>query len=135
MAWAPRAVRLHEVLSQRGGELGFAAAELAGGLGDRHTLVSAGTDQVGLELGHHAEDVKQEPVDGVGRIVGRSPEVQGNALLCQLVRDVGRVGQRTSKTVERAAAARTSPARHVASASRRPGRARVVTDRPWSTCT
>lgn len=69
------AVQLHEVLLLRGGELGLATAELACGFGDRHILTGAGTDEVGLELGHHAEDVKQQPANGVCWVVDRSPEV------------------------------------------------------------
>jgi len=94
------AVQLHEVLLLRGGELGLAAAELASGLGDRHAFPGAGTDEVGLELGHHAQDVEQQPADRVGGVVDRSPEVQGNALLGQLVGDVGRVSQRPGETIE-----------------------------------
>ena len=94
------AVQLHEVLLLRGGELGLATAELAGGLGDRHALARAGVDEVGLELGHHAEDVEQQSADGVDGVVDRSPEVQRDALLRQLVRDVRRIAQRAGETVE-----------------------------------
>jgi hypothetical protein len=90
-------VELHEVLLLRGSQLGLAAAELAGGLGDRHALPGAGPDEVGLELGHHAEHVEQRPADGVGGVVDRSPEVERDALLRQLVGDIGRVAQRAGK--------------------------------------
>jgi len=94
------AVQLDEVLLLRRGELGLAAAELAGGLGDRHALPGAGADEVGFEFGDHAEDVEQESADGVGGVVDRSPEVQSNAFLRELVRNVGRVAQGPGETVE-----------------------------------
>ena len=85
------AVQLHKVLLLRSSQLWFAAAELAGGLGARHALARAGADQVRFELGHHAEDVEQEPTDRVGGVVDRSPEIQGNTLLRELVGDVSRI--------------------------------------------
>jgi len=87
------AVQLHEVLLLRRRQLGLAASELAGGLRDGHALTRAGPDEIGLKLSDHAEDVEQEPTDGVGGVVDRSPEVQGDALLRQLVCDVGRIPQ------------------------------------------
>jgi hypothetical protein len=90
-------VQLHEVLLLRQGELWLAGGELACGLGNRHALPSAGTDQVGLELGDHAEKVEREAADGV---IDRSPEVQGNTRPRQLVSDVRRVTQRPGKTVQ-----------------------------------
>jgi len=76
----PGAVQLHEVLLLRGGELGLASAELPGGLGDGHALAGAGTDEVGFELGDHAEHVEEQPADGVGGVVDRSPEVERDTL-------------------------------------------------------
>ena len=70
------AVKLHEVLLLRGGEFRLAATEPAGGLGDRHALPGAGPNEVSFELGHHAEDIEQEPADGIGGVVDRSPKMQ-----------------------------------------------------------
>ena len=94
------AVQLHEVLLLRGREFGLATAKLAGGLRDRHALAGTGADEVGLELGDHAENGEQQPADGVGRVLDRSPEVQGDARLRQLVRDVRRVTERAGEAVE-----------------------------------
>jgi len=80
--------------------LGLRPRTLTGGLGDRHAFAGAGPDQVSFELGDHAEDAEEQPADGVGAVVDRSPEVQGNALLGEPVRDVGRVSQRAGETVE-----------------------------------
>jgi hypothetical protein len=60
----------------------------------------SGTDEVGFELSNHAEDVEQEPAHRAGGVVDRSPEVQGDTLLRQLIRDIGRVAQRTGETVK-----------------------------------
>ena len=49
--------------------------------------------RVSFELGHHAEDVGQELPDRVGGVIDRSPKVEDDALLRQLVRDVGRMAQ------------------------------------------
>ena len=87
------AVQLHEVLLLRRGELGLSSAELACGLGDRHTLSGAGPDEVGLELSHRAEDVEKHPPNGIGGFVDRSPEAQRDTFLCQLLCDIGRVAQ------------------------------------------
>ena len=128
------AVQLHEVLLLRRGELGLAAAELAGRLGDRHALAGAGTNQVGLELGDRAEDVKEEPADWVRGVVNRSSEIERDPLRRELICDL--VASRSDRARRSSlVTTNTSLARQAASALRRPGRARVVPDKPWSTCT
>ena len=129
------AVLLREVLLLRERELGFAAAELVGGLATAMPLRGASADRVGFELGYHAEDVEQKPADRVASARRPLPQrfratpffVSSFAMSVASRRDRAR---RSSF-----ATTRMSPVRHAPSASRRPGRARGVPERAWSTCT
>lgn len=67
-------VDLEEMALPRGAELGLPAAEVAFRFRDLHSFARSGADEVGLELGHHREDVEQQPADGVVRQTGSATE-------------------------------------------------------------
>jgi hypothetical protein len=47
-------------------------------LGDLHPLDRAEPDQVGLELGHHGEDVEQQLPDRVCGVIDRPAETEAD---------------------------------------------------------
>lgn len=98
--FSPALVQLDEVQLLARGELGLAAAELAGGACDLESFAGAHADQVGLGLGDHRQDVEEESTDGVGRVMDRAAEAQLHLAGRELVDDVARVGARPCETVE-----------------------------------
>jgi hypothetical protein len=111
-------------------ELGPAAAQLARRSGDGHPFSGAHADEVGLELGDHGQDVEQQSADRVGGVVDRAAEVERDLAGRQLVGDVAG-SERASRSS--LVTTSTSPGRQAASASRSPGRVRLVPVSPWST--
>lgn len=67
------------------------------GFGDCHAVAGSHSNQIGLELCDHAEDVEQQPADG---ILDRSAKAQSDALPCQLVSDITGVWKRSRQAVE-----------------------------------
>jgi alpha-beta hydrolase superfamily lysophospholipase len=61
-------------------------------LRDLHAFDGAQPDQVGLELGHHGEDVEQQPSDGVGGVIDRPAEAEADLPCGQFVGDRPSVG-------------------------------------------
>jgi hypothetical protein len=115
-------VQLHQVCFLARRELGLFAAEAALGLGDL-MLTRARVNQVSFELGDHRQDVEQQPPHRVGRIVHRAAEVEldlSTGEVSTMSRASGSERARRSSLVTTS----VSPARHAASASRRPGRSR-----------
>ena len=70
------AVQLHQVLLLQNREPGLATAVLAGSFCERRAFTRAGTNEIGLELGHYAWHVRQRPVEGVGGVADRSPRLR-----------------------------------------------------------
>jgi len=103
----------------RGGELGFAAAEFASGLGDRDALAGAGTDEVDLEFSDHTEDVEKESADVVGGVVERSPRIRATLFIVSSSA-VFVASRRYRARRSNFVTTRTSSARHAARAYRRP---------------
>jgi hypothetical protein len=85
--------------------------------------------EVGLELGDHGQDVEEQSSDRVGWVMDRAAEVELDLAAREVLDDVASVGQRASEAVE-LVTTRVSPARHAASACRRPGRSRWLPVRP-----
>ena len=96
-------------------------------------LPGAQPDQVGLELSHHRQDVAQQPPDRVSWIVDRPTQRQADPPGGELIGDCTGIGQGPGQPVELGHHQGVLPAKHAASASRRPGRSRLVPVRPWST--
>jgi hypothetical protein len=89
-----------QVTTFGGREFWLFPAELAFGFRDCHPFACSHSDQVGLELCDHAEDVEKQPAHGIGGIVDRSAKAQGDALPCQLVSDITGVWKRPRQAVE-----------------------------------
>src|SRR4051794_37879351 len=70
------------------------------GLGDLHALDGAKSDQVGLELRDHRENVEQQPTDRVGRVIDRAAQAQADLPGGEFVGDRPRIGQRPRQTVK-----------------------------------
>jgi hypothetical protein len=60
---------------------------------DRHPFAGAHPDQIGLKLGHHSQDVEQEPAYGASRVVAAAAETKHHPFGRQLVGDVPRIGK------------------------------------------
>lgn len=93
-------VEAHEVAFLRFGELGLPTSKLAFGLRDRHAFAGPGSDEVGFELGDHAQDVEQQFAHRVVRIVDASAHIQTYSLAGELIGDVPRVRKRAGEAVE-----------------------------------
>lgn len=115
-----------------GAELRLPAALPTTGASHLHTLAGSHPDEVGLEFGDHGQDVEQQPADGVGGIMDGSAEVELDLAGGELVSDVASIGEGAGEPIELGHHEGVA-AGQAASASRRPGRARVVPVRPWST--
>src|SRR3954452_24135648 len=113
-------------------ELGLFAAQPTLGLGDLYAFAGTKPDQVGLELSHHREHVEQQPTDSVGGVVARPTKREAGLPRGEFVGDRSGVGRGSGQAVELGDHQRV-PARQAASASRSPGRSRLVPVRPWST--
>lgn len=74
-------------------ELGPLTAQTTIGLRDGHALTGAGTDEIGFELGDHAEHAKEEPAHGAGGVGDAAAEVEPDALTRQLLSDIAGVRQ------------------------------------------
>ena len=83
-----------------GRELGLLASEPVFGLRDGHAFAGPSTDQVGLELGHHRQNIEKQPADGIGRVVNGGAELEANTAGDQFGNDVSRVRHRAGKPVE-----------------------------------
>lgn len=57
-------------------KFGLHTPEPTAGLRDFHPLAGALTDQVGLELCNHRENVEQKPSDRIGRVVDWTAEAE-----------------------------------------------------------
>ncbi|AOX66225.1 hypothetical protein BJK06_11070 [Curtobacterium sp. BH-2-1-1] len=93
-------VDLEEVALLRGAEFGLPAAEVAFRFRDLHSFARSGADEVGLELGHHREDVEQQPANGVVRVVDGAADVELDVLGGEFVDDVLRVAEASCEPVE-----------------------------------
>ena len=93
-------VHLEEVPLLGATELWLPAAEVAFGLGDLHPFARASSNEVGLELGHHREDVEQQPADRIVGVVNGTADVELDVLRGQLVDDVLRVSKASCEPVE-----------------------------------
>jgi YD repeat-containing protein len=65
-------------------EFGLLALEVTFGLRHFHSFTSPQTDEVGLELGNHGEDVEEQPPDRIGGIVDGPTQVEAHNGLGQL---------------------------------------------------
>jgi len=74
--------------------------QMALGLGHLHPFPGPEADEVGLELGHHGQDVEQQPPDRVGGVADRSAQVQADLTGGELVGDRPGVRQGAGETVE-----------------------------------
>ncbi|OII34062.1 hypothetical protein BIV02_08245 [Curtobacterium sp. MMLR14_014] len=93
-------VDLEKVALLRGAEFGLPAAEVAFRFRDLHAFARSRADEVGLELGHHREDVEQQAADGVVRVVDGAADVELDVLGGEFVDDVFRVSKASSEPVE-----------------------------------
>jgi hypothetical protein len=114
-------VHLEEVSLLGAAELWLPAAEVTLRLGDLHSFARASSDEVGLELGDHREDVAQQPADGIVGVVN------GAAMLSMTFFAVSSstmsfASRRLLASRSSFAMTSVSPSRQEASASRRPGR-------------
>ena len=75
-----------------------------------------GADEVAFELGDHAKHVRQQPADGVRRVVGAAADGQSDAFPGGVVGDVP--GRKRASRLSFATTS-VSPARHAARASRK----------------
>jgi hypothetical protein len=87
--------------------------------------------EVGFELGDHGQDVEEQSPDGIGRVVDRPAEVEPDLAAGEVWRCRG-VGQRPREAVELGDHQRVAGAA-CREPSARPGRARLVPVKPWST--
>lgn len=53
--------------------------------GDRHSLAGAHPDHVRFELGHHSQDVEQQPAYRISRVEGASAKTEHHPLARQLL--------------------------------------------------
>jgi hypothetical protein len=65
-----------------------------------HSFACSGADEIGFELGHHSEDVEQQPPNPVGRVVHGATDAELHALDRQFVDDVFRVPEGTGQSVK-----------------------------------
>ena len=81
-------------------ELGLLAAQPALGFRHLHALAGAEPDEVRLELGHHGENVEQQPTDDVGRVADRATEREADLPCGEFVGDRPCVGQGPGQSLE-----------------------------------
>ena len=93
-------VQCQEVLPLRLGQFWLLAFQPPLRLCDRHALAGAHPDQVRLKLGHHSQDVEQQPAYRVSRIVGAAAETEHYPFGCQLIGDVPGIGKGARQPVE-----------------------------------
>jgi hypothetical protein len=121
-------VDLEEVTLLRGAEFGLPAVEVAFRFRDLHSFARSGSDEVGLELGHHREDVEQQPTDGVVRVVDGATDVELDVVVSSSTMSFASRRLRASRSS--LAMTSVSPSRQEASTSRSPGRDLFVPVRP-----
>jgi D-serine deaminase-like pyridoxal phosphate-dependent protein len=125
-------VQLEQMLGLVRLQLPLLAAQPAVGFGDLHPLPGPHPDQVGFELGDHGEHVEQQPAHRIGGVVDRAAEAELPLRFVNSSR-MSRASGSDRASPSSFVTTSVSPARQAASASRRPGRSRLVPVRPWST--
>jgi len=122
-------VQRDEVCLLGGRQLRSFAPQSPLGPGDLHALAGAHLDEVGLELARTLNSSR--PTGSVGSWTD-PPRL---SFTCRPVSSSAMVRASGSERASRSSlvTTRVSPARHAASASRSPGRSRVVPVSPWST--
>jgi hypothetical protein len=65
-----------------------------------HSFACSGADEIGFELGHHSEDVEQQPPNRVCRVVHGSTDAELHTLDLEPVDDVFRVPEGTGQSVK-----------------------------------
>ena len=94
-----RVVELDEVSSLRRLELGLLASEVSLGPGDLQTFAGSHADEIGLELGHHRQNIEQQATDRVGGVMDRSADADADAAFGQLIENLAGIGDGPSKSV------------------------------------
>ena len=66
-------------------EFGLLASEVPLGFGHLHALSGPQSDEIGFELGHHGEDIEEQPPDRIVRIVDGPAQVEAHLADGELV--------------------------------------------------
>ena len=72
-------------------QFGLLTAKMPFRFGHLHSFAGSGANQIRLEFGDHRQDVEEEALDGVVRVMHRSADTQLHIFGRQLVNDVFRI--------------------------------------------
>ena len=93
-------MNFHQMTLLRRRQFRLLAAQVSFGFGDKHPFACSRTDEIGFELGHHGENVEQQPTNRVGRVVHGPADAELDAFDREFVDEVLRIPQRTRQPVE-----------------------------------
>src|SRR5450759_4480435 len=81
-------------------EFGLLASEVPLGFGHLHALSGPQSDEIGFELGHHGEDIEEQPPDRIVRIVDGPAQVEVHLADGELVGDRSCIGEGPGQAIE-----------------------------------